>query len=387
MPEFKGSLSSKFPHTGTTIFTIMSKMAKDFDAINLSQGFPDFETDEKLLKLIHHYTNNGYMQYAPMQGVEILRKKIAEKTEKIYSENYDFQDEITITAGATQAIFTAISAVVKENDEVIIFTPAYDCYAPAVELNGGKPVFVKLNAKDFSVPWDMVKKLINHKTKLIIINTPHNPTGAIMTAGDMLKLEKIVKNTDILILSDEVYEHIIFDGYEHQSVCRFPGLSNRSFVVSSFGKTYHATGLKLGYCLAPAKLMNEFRKIHQYLVFSCPTAVQYAIADYMEDENKHLQLGAFYQQKRDLFCNNLKDSSFKFAPSKGTYFQLLEYSKITDKQDVEFAEILTKENKIASIPISVFYNIPMKDLKYLRFCFAKNDETILKATEILRNLK
>lgn len=383
MPQSTLNIESKFNNAETTIFTKMSALAKQENAINLAQGFPDFDTDEKLIQLLKHYHKNGYMQYAPMQGVLELRKAIAHKTEKLYGEKYCPNDEITITAGATQAIYTAISAIVNEGDEVIVFTPAYDCYAPAIEINGGKTVYLKLNDKDFSVPWENLKNAISFKTKMIIINSPHNPTGAVLSELDMKKLSKLVEQTEIIILSDEVYEHIVFDNNFHQSVCKFPELSKRSFAVFSFGKTFHATGLKMGYCLAPAQLMEEFRKVHQYLIFCCPNAVQYALADYLSDENNYMHLGSFYQQKRDFFVDSIKNSRFNIIPSKGTYFQLLDYSKVSDLDDVIYAEQLTKINKLAAIPTSVFYEQANNELRNLRFCFAKNEETLMKAAKIL----
>ncbi|MEM9022659.1 MAG: methionine aminotransferase, partial [Bacteroidota bacterium] len=292
------------------------------------------------------------------------------------------EGEITVTAGATQAIFTAIMAMIKEEDEVIIFTPAYDCYAPAVNLAGGKPVYVQLKTPDFCIDWNEVKKVVNRKTRLIIINTPHNPTGSVLTTEDMQQLENITNNNDIMILSDEVYEHIVFDQQQHQSLSRFPGLRERCFVVSSFGKTFHNTGWKTGYCLAPSNLMAEFRKVHQYNVFTANTPIQVALAGFLKDPNHYLGLNAFYQEKRDRFVQLLQGSRFKIKPSAGTYFQLLDYSAITDERDTEFAERLTREAGIASIPVSVFYHNP-EDNKMLRFCFAKADETLEKAAEIL----
>jgi methionine transaminase len=382
MPHFPNTIKSKLPHTGTTIFTIMSKLANEKGAINLSQGFPDFESSPELISLVNHYMKKGFNQYAPMQGIPALRKTIADKMEKLYSAQYNPDTEITITAGGTQAIFTAIAAMVNEGDEVILFAPAYDCYAPAVELCGGKPVHVELVAPDFSINWDRVKKMFNRNTRMIIINTPHNPTGSILTAHDMAKLEKITRDTAITIISDEVYEHILFDGYEHQSIARFPKLMERSFVVFSFGKTFHNTGWKMGYCLAPENLMAEFRKIHQYNVFCVNTPIQYALNDYMREEKNYSEIHKMYQQKRDFFNDKLSKSRFKIRPSSGTYFQLLDYSEITKEKDTEFAIRLTNEFKVASIPVSVFYHKPV-DNKVLRFCFAKTEETLEKAAEAL----
>lgn len=380
--RYKNAIQSKLPHVGTTIFTVMSKLANECNAINLSQGFPDFESSQELVSLVNEYMKRGMNQYAPMQGIMPLRERIAEKMEKLYSSKYNPDTEITITAGGTQAIYTAITALVREGDEVIIFAPAYDCYAPAVELCGGRPVYVQLDYPKYSINWDRVKKLFNHNTKMIIINTPHNPTGTILTAQDMSKLEHITKDTNIVVVSDEVYEHILFDGYEHQSVARFPKLAERSFIVFSFGKTFHNTGWKVGYIMAPENLMAEFRKVHQFNVFAVNTPVQYALADFMKNEKNYTGIPQFYQKKRDFFISGLKKSRFQVIPSAGTYFQLLDYSKITKEKDTDFAMRLTREFGIASIPISVFYQKNM-DSKALRFCFAKTDETIGKATEIL----
>lgn len=378
MPDFKGSLSSKLPRVGTTIFTVMSKMAVEHKAINLSQGFPDFDCPPKLIELVHKAMKAGFNQYAPMPGVVKLREVIAEKTEELYGTKYDPETEITVTAGATQAIYTAIAAIIREGDEVIIFEPAYDCYVPAVELNGGKPVFISLKAPQYNIDWNAVKKVINHRTKMIIINTPHNPTGAVMSADDMKQLDKLTANSDIIVLSDEVYEHILFDGRKHESVSKFPGLASRSFIVSSFGKTFHTTGWKLGYCVAPKQLMTEFRKVHQFLVFSCNSAMQVACAEFLQDKDHYLSLGQFYQEKRDYFLKLLKGSRFKMVTAPGTYFQLLQYDGISDEKDTDYAIRVLKENGVAAIPISVFYHKPVYD-HMLRFCFAKKDETLEKA--------
>ena len=363
----------------------MSAMANKFGALNLSQGFPDFEVDKKLLSLAEKSMNNGNNQYAPMPGLISLREKIAEKINGLYNISYDPVSEITITSGATQAIFTAITAFVKEQDEVIIFTPAYDCYQPAVELAGGKPVFVQLKAPDYSVNWEEVKKLISQKTKMIIINTPHNPTGTILSRDDMLELEKITSESEIIVLSDEVYEHIIFDQIEHESICRYNGLAARSMAVFSFGKTFHVTGWKMGYCIGPKELMKEFRKVHQFNVFSSNHPLQHALADYLEDKEQYLSIGSFYQKKREVFQQAIKGSRFKIIPCSGTYFQLLSYATISQESDVLFAERLVKEHSIAAIPVSVFYNSPL-DEKVLRFCFAKKEETLQNAAEILCNV-
>ncbi len=382
MPVFPGTIHSKLPKVGTTIFTVMSKMAAEHNAINLSQGFPDFMCSELLIKLVNEAMLKGHNQYAPMPGLLPLRTILAKKTQNQYGTSYDPETEITITAGATQAIYTAVAALVREDDEVIVFEPAYDCYQPAIEVAGGKTVYLRLKAPDYSIDWDEVKKMFNHRTRMIILNTPNNPTGSVWTADDMRKLEKIVKGSDAVIVSDEVYEHIIFDGQQHQSVARFPILAERSLIVSSFGKTFHATGWKVGYCVAPHNLMTEFRKVHQFLVFSVNTPIQYALAEYLKEQDTYLDLGSFYQKKRDYFNGLLKNSRFKFSPASGTYFQLLDYSAITIEKDTDYAVRLIKEAGVASIPISVFYHKPV-DNKILRFCFAKKEETLEKAAELL----
>lgn len=385
MPKLSASIRTKLPKVGTTIFSKMSALATQEKALNLSQGFPDFNCSPLLTDLVTKAMKSGMNQYAPMPGLLNLREAIAKKTEDLYTGVYHPETEITVTAGATQAIFTAILATVAEEDEVILFTPAYDCYEPAIDLIGAKTVHIELKGPEYRIDWDNVKKVINQRTKMIIINTPHNPTGTIMTAQDMQKLEKLLHGSDILVLSDEVYEHIIFDGYDHQSVARFPKLAERSFIISSFGKTYHTTGWKIGYCLAPAELMKEFRKAHQYNVFSVHTPSQQAYAEYLSTSNDHLELKEFYQQKRDLFKNSIHGSRFQLGETAGSYFQLLDYSKISEENDLEFAIRLTREHKIASIPTSVFYSKKV-DKKVLRFCFAKKDDTLLQAAEIINSI-
>lgn len=381
MPHYPGPIQSKLPTVGTTIFSVMSALAVKHQAINLSQGFPDFEASEELIALVNKYMKKGVNQYAPMQGILPLRERISEKTENLYSIHYNPETEITITSGATQAIYTAITSIIHEGDEVVIFEPAYDCYIPAIVLSGGIPIHVSLKSPEFVIDWEEVKKVINRKTKMIIINTPHNPGGSIMTADDMMELSKIVAGTDIVIVSDEVYEHIIFDGLRHESVMRYPILAERSFVVFSFGKTYHTTGWKIGYCLAPASIMTEFRKAHQFIVFSANAPVQYALADFMANKN-YLELSSFYQQKRDYFLNLISSSGFKMIPAKGSYFQCLDYSSMSHEKDTEFAVRLTKDFGIASIPVSAFYHESI-DNKLLRFCFAKKKETLEIAAEKL----
>lgn len=374
---------SKLPNIGTTIFSVMSQLAAEENAINLSQGFPDFEVSEELIRLVYDQMKSGFNQYAPMQGDMGLREQLVSKTYKLYGQVYDPETEITITAGGTQAIYTAITALLHEEDEVVVFTPAYDCYIPAIELTGANPVFIELHAPNYSIDWEEVKKMINHRTKMIIMNSPHNPSGTIWSQADMQELERIVKDTGIIILSDEVYQHIVFDGKEHQSIARYPGLAERSFLIGSFGKTFHITGWKVGYAMAPKELMKEFNKVHQFVTFAVNHPVQKALAEYLKAESNYLDIADMYQSKRDLFIDALTGSRFKIKPSEGTYFQLLDYSNITDDIDTKYARELTRNNKVASIPISVFYKNISPD-RMLRFCFAKQDETLLKAAEILK---
>ncbi len=386
MPLYNGNIKSKLPKVGTTIFAIMSGLATEVGAINLSQGFPGFDVAPELISLVDKYMKKGLNQYAPMPGVPLLRERLAEKMEKLYSIRYNPDTEITITAGGTQALYAAITAFISEGDEVIIFEPCYDSYVPAIELAGGIPIHVHLQPPAYGIDWEEVKKLINHNTRMIMINTPQNPTGTILNADDLLQLEKITEGSDIIVLSDEVYEHIIFDGNEHQSVARFPKLADRSLIVFSFGKTFHATGWKSGYCIGPENLMKEFRKVHQFIVFSVNTPLQHALAEYLSNENNYLGLNNFYQEKRDYFQKLVKGSEFKILPCYGSYFQLLDYSSITDEKDTEYAIRLTKENGVASIPVSVFYNEPI-DHKLLRFCFAKENDQLEKAAEYLHKIK
>jgi len=375
-------LNSKLPKIGESIFATMTRMANDYNAINLSQGFPDFNCSEVLLKRVAYYQSKGFNQYAPMPGVLNLRKKISEKIEKIYGRKYNPDSEIVVTAGATQALYTAITAIVSPGDEVIIFEPAYDSYAPAVLINGGIPIYIPLTKKDYSIDWDAVERTITNKTRLIIINSPHNPTGSVLCENDLSTLEKLVRNKNIYVISDEVYEHIIFDDKKHFSFSQSPELSERTFVVSSFGKTYHTTGWKVGYCAAPENLMNEFKKVHQFIVFAVNTPIQHAYADIMEKEDLYLGLNKFYQQKRDFIVSLLSKSRFKFKPAQGTYFQLLDYSTISDLNDREFSEYLTKEIGVAVIPLSPFYSDGSQD-KIIRICFAKNNEVLTAASEKL----
>lgn len=374
--------SSKLPKLQTSIFTTMGKMAHEFGAVNLSQGFPNFDVDPKLLELVNQAMIDGHNQYASMQGVYTIRERIAEKIESLYGKSYSPEHEITITAGATQGLFTAISTFINAGDEVIVLKPAYDCYEPAIELYGGVVVPVQLGGKEFQVDWSRVADAISPKTKMLIINTPHNPSGTLLTKADMLKLQALVKDTNIIVLSDEVYEHLVFDGHEHESVAKYPELASRTFIFSSFGKTFHITGWKVGYCVAPKELMAEFQKVHEYNVFCVNHPAQKGLAAYLKNPEHYLKLNNFYQEKRDYFLNAISTSRFQFKPAAGTYFQLLEYGHFNDEPDTKYAERLVKENKIASIPISVF-NLNHLDNRQLRFCFAKTNETLDKAAEIL----
>ena len=376
---------SKLPNLETTIFTTMGNLAKKHNAINLSQGFPNFKSDQKLIDLVAKAMNSNYNQYAPMLGVLELRETIAKKFDDLYASTYNPENEIVITAGATQAIFTTIAAFIKPNDEVILFKPAYDCYQPAIELHGGKVISMQLYYPDYKVDWKAVENAITAKTKMIVINTPQNPSGTIFSKEDMLALERITNNTSIIVLSDEVYEHMIFDGLQHQSACLFPQLKKRTFITASFGKTFHNTGWKMGYCCGPKELMKEFVKVHQFNVFCVNHPVQIALATYINDTNNYNELNSFYEQKRDVFLNAIQDSRFSFTPSKATYFQVLNYATISQEHDVDFAKRLTIEFGIASIPLSVF-NSNNLDEKVLRFCFAKKESTLLKAAEILNSI-
>lgn len=376
---------SKLPDITQSIFSIMGKMAADYNAINLSQGFPNFPSDPALIALVDKAMQNGFNQYAPMAGVKELRKEIVQIIAKKHEHKYNSETEITITAGATQAIFTAIACSIKKLDEVIILTPAYDCYAPTIELFGGKVVPVQLKPPHYEVDWQLVKNAITDKTKMIMINNPHNPSGKLFSKEDLTSLSKIVVENDLLVLSDEVYEHIVFDGKEHESAARFPELVSRTFITASFGKTFHNTGWKIGYCLAPAILMKEFQKTHQFNIFCVNHPVQKALATYIKNPDNYMHLSDFYQRKRDLLLQLIEKSYFKTIPSGGTYFQLLDYSKISDINDIEFAERLLKTHGLATIPTSVF-NVENKDFKQIRVCFAKTDKTLEEAAVILNKL-
>ena len=379
------NIQSKLPDVGTNIFSVMSALANQHNAINLSQGFPDFDCPTELQDRVNFHLRNGKNQYVPMAGVPLLRERLALKMENAYGQPINPDTEITITAGATQALFTAITAFVHPGDEVILIEPAYDSYRPAIELAGGVPVIHELHGPDYQMDWERFGKLISTKTKMIIINTPHNPIGKIRSEADMRTLERLTDGTDILVLSDEVYEHLIYDGQLHQSVLRFPKLYKRSLIVYSFGKTFHSTGWKMGYCVAPELLMREFRKVHQFNVFSCNSFVQYGIADYLENPDTYQQLPAFYQQKRDFFQQELIGSALKPLASEGSYFQLYDYSAVSDLEDKEFAKYLTTEIGVAVIPVSVFYS-SSRDEKVVRFCFAKKEETLAAAGRLLRRL-
>ena len=380
------NIFSKQPNTGTTIFTIMSKLATDCGALNLSQGFPNFDCSPKLTELVTHYLKKGMNQYAPMAGIQPLREVIAQKISDLYGVNYHPDTEVTILSGASEAIYCAITAVVHQDDEVILLEPCYDSYAPAIKLSGGIPVYVTLTPEDdYRIDWAMVKSKITERTKLIILNTPHNPTGTVLSSEDLTKLADIVRDTNIFLIGDEVYEHIIFDGREHWSLLRNSVLQERSFICGSFGKTFHVTGWKIGYCLAPKALTEELRKVHQWITFSTVTPIQYALADFLREPNNYLSIPMFYQQKRDKFLDCIKDSRFTYTPAHGSFFQCVNYKNITDENDFDLAIRLTREIGVASIPVSVFYN-QKNDYKTLRFCFAKDDETLEKAGERLCKL-
>jgi len=384
IPPATPALASRLPAVGTTVFTRMSQLAMQHGAVNLGQGFPDFACEPQLADAVSDAMRAGLNQYAPMAGLPQLRAAIANKIRAVYGHAYDAEAEITVTAGATEALTGAILCSVHPGDEVIIIEPAYDSYLPAVELCGGVPVLVQmeLGEQGFRLPWDKLAAAVTPRTRLIVINTPHNPTSTVLRADDMRKLADIVRGTQILILSDEVYEHMVYDGHRHESMSRYPELAARSFVVSSFGKTYHVTGWKVGYVAAPAPLMQEFRKVHQYNVFSVNTPMQAGIAHYMQDPQPYIELAAFYQRKRDLFRDGLRNSRFELLPADGTYFQCVRYGAISSMPEPEFAEWLTTEIKVAAIPVSPFYRQP-RESGIVRFCFAKKDETLALALERL----
>ncbi len=378
-------LESKLPSVGTTIFTVMSRLAADLGAINLSQGYPDFDCDPALVDAVATHMRAGRNQYAPMQGVPPLRQAISAKYQRFYGRSYDPETEVTVTSGGTEALFAAVAATVHPGDEVIVFEPCYDSYVPAIQLSGGVPVVASLTYPGYRIDWNDLRRRITNRTRMIVINTPHNPAGAVLSAEDIAELTAIVDGTGILVLSDEVYEHIIFDGVRHESMARHDALASRSFIVGSFGKTYHTTGWKVGYAVAPAALSAEFRKVHQFVTFSTNTPMQYAIADFLAAGRGLEDLAPFYQAKRDLFLKLMEGSRFKPLPCRGSYFQLMDYSDITQETDTDFAVRLTKEHGVASIPTSPFLYTRAAP-PVLRFCFAKKDETLERAAERLRKV-
>ncbi|MFW6019798.1 MAG: methionine aminotransferase [Bacteroidales bacterium] len=382
MNETKVNTNSKLPNFNTSIFATMSQLAEQHQAVNLSQGFPDFNCPEELINRVCDYIKKGENQYAPMKGVEGLREIIGDKFLKLHGKKYHPDDEITITAGATQGIFSAITAFVKEDDEVIIIEPAFDTYIPSIEYNKGVIKLVKSTPPDFQINWQEIRQMINNKTRMIVLNYPNNPTGKNISEEDLEMLYLLIKDTDIIVLSDEVYEHILFDNQKHVSIATHKKLSQRSVIISSFGKTFNITGWKTGYCLAPAKLTREFRKAHQNIVFAANRPMQLALADYMQNEENYLGLNNLYQKKRDYFIDLLKDSRFKVVPSEGTFYQLADFSAISNKTDFVFAKELIEKHHVASVPLSAFYH-RNNNYQYIRFCFAKSDETLKKAAEIL----
>ena len=376
---------SKLPGTSTTIFSVMSQLAAEHNAINLSQGFPDYDCDPRLIDFVAEAMKSGHNQYAPMPGLPALRELIADKVNRQHGSDYHPDTEITVTAGGTEAIFTALTACIQPGDEVIIFEPAYDAYAPAIRLLGGLVKSYEMAPPDYHIDWEMVRKLFTSSTKMIILNSPHNPTGMILRDSDIQSLIKLIKGTDIIILSDEVYEHLVYDGETHQSIALYPELKERSFIVASFGKLLHATGWKIGYCLAPEKLMKEFRKVHQFNVFSVNTPMQVGIAHYLKDPATYGGLSAFFQQKRDLFRALLEQTRFKLLPCQGSYFQCVTYGHFSEEEDTVMARRLVTDFGVASIPVSAFY-IKNTDHNVLRFCFAKKQETLEKSVERLMKL-
>jgi methionine aminotransferase len=378
-------IKSKLPDTGTTIFTVMSQLAFEYDAINLGQGFPDFMMSKELIALVNSSMLKGYNQYVHMNGLPLLREKLASKVEKLYNNTINPETQITITPGGTYAIYTSFTSILEKNDEVIVFEPAYDSYIPNIVINGAKPVLLQLQYPDYSIPWEEVKEKITDKTKAIIINSPHNPTGAVINENDIEQLKQIVHNNDIFIVSDEVYEHLIFDDIQHQSILRYPELLEKSFVCFSFGKTYNCTGWKIGYCIASPELMKEFRNVHQFNCFSCNSFVQYALAQFLDNKDAYLSLGKFIQNKRDYFENLMQSTKFKAIPSHGSYFQCYGYKDFSEENDMDLAVRITKEYGVTTVPLSSFYQ-SKKDDKVLRFCFAKKEETLKAAAERLKNL-
>jgi methionine transaminase len=378
-------IHSKLPNVGTTIFTVMSQLAAEYNAVNLGQGFPDYQMDEQLMGMVNEAMLSGHNQYAPMPGWMPLRESIAEKVEFLYQTKLNPQTDITITPGGTYAIYSAFTTILEPGDEVILFEPAYDSYIPNIEINGAKAVPVNLVYPDYKIDWSAVKKAITSRTKAIIINTPHNPTGSVMSEEDMLQLRRVVENTNIFIISDEVYEHLIFDNISHQSILRYRDLFERSFVCFSFGKTYNCTGWKLGYCIAPAPLTKEFRKVHQFNCFTCHTPSQAGLARFLKNKDAYLGLSAFMQQKRDYFKQLMLQTKFTIHESYGSYFICATYERISDQSDKDFATRLVKEAGVAAIPVSAFYH-NSKDDRVLRFCFSKKSETLEAAVEKLSRI-
>jgi methionine aminotransferase len=386
MPHFERTIVSRLPKVGTTIFTVMSRLAQECGAINLSQGFPDYSGPVELIDAVTRHMRAGDNQYAPMAGALPLREAIAQKVADLYGADYDVEQEITVTAGATQAIFSAIACMVRPGDEVIVFEPVYDSYVPGILLAGGKPVAARLSFPDYRPDWDEVRRLITPRTRMIMINSPHNPSGSILLESDLRQLEALVRDTDIVILSDEVYEHMIYDGRRHESLARYPGLAERSFIVSSFGKTYHMTGWKIAYCLAPRELMAEFRKAHQFITFCVNTPCQLGLAEFIRARpDWYDELVAFYEQKRNFFRAALGATRLELLPCAGTYFQSARYAAISDEPDRRFAERLTREIGVATIPVSAFY-ANGEDNRVIRFCFAKGEDTLSRAAERLARL-
>ena len=376
------TIQSKLPNVGTTIFTVMSTLAVQYNAINLGQGFPDYEMSSELTNLVNEAMQKGNNQYVHMNGLPLLRQRLAEKVQDLYTTKINAETGITITPGGTYALYTALTTIIQPGDEVIVFEPAYDCYIPTIELNGGVPVLISLTHPTYAIDWDLVKQKITNKTKAIIINSPHNPTGSVFSAADIIQLQNIVSNTGIFIISDEVYEHLIFDGKQHESILKYPDLLERAFVCFSFGKVYHCTGWKMGYCIAPENLMKEFRKVHQFNCFTCNSPVQVALAEFLKQKENYLQLGNFLQQKRDYFFDLMAQTKFIPIPSFGSYFQLYSYVNISNESEKDFAIRLTKEYGVATIPTSAFYKNEI-DNKTLRFCFSKKEETLERAVERL----
>ena len=378
----KPFLQSKLPQSGTTIFTVMSSLAMAHNAINLGQGFPDYPMSEELIALVNKAMQNGHNQYVHMCGLPILRERLSEKINGLYDTATDPESSITITPGGTYAIYTAMTTMLQPGDEVIVFEPAYDSYIPNIEINGGIPVLVPLSYPDYTINWELVKQKLSPKTKVIMLNTPHNPTGSVLTVDDIEQLRNIVKDTGIYILSDEVYEHLIFDEMKHESMLRYPDLFERSFLCFSFGKVYHCTGWKMGYCVAPPDMMKEFRKVHQFNCFTCNSPVQFALAAFLQQKESYLELGSFLQQKRDYFMHLMGQTKFRARPSHGSYFQLYSYDAISDETEMDFAIRLTMEYGVATIPVSAFYKNGQEN-RVLRFCFSKQESTLEEAADRL----